>query len=176
MLIHPHVAVCCRCVVAGIWRGGGRGYNMNGLRSNMTACPQCSLSKRQLRPWHLRLPHPDGAERATHLLNLAPNTDPSPRTPPDPPRLRSNHSAAARLFHYSTAPGQVYPGGTDGLRNAAPRLQHAPSIPLPVGSTLRASSAGCADCPLLCHRQRGGPATTTQAAVLTKSKWAGQTG
>jgi hypothetical protein len=53
----------------------------------MTAWPLCSLSKRQLRPWQTRLPHPAGAERATHLLNLALNTDPSPRNAFDPPRL-----------------------------------------------------------------------------------------
>jgi hypothetical protein len=53
----------------------------------MTAWPLCSLSKRQLRPWQRRLPDRDGAERATHLLNLALNTDPLPRNAFDPPRL-----------------------------------------------------------------------------------------
>lgn len=35
LLIHPHVGSVCRCVVAGIWRGGGRGCNMSVLSSKL---------------------------------------------------------------------------------------------------------------------------------------------
>jgi hypothetical protein len=34
---------------------------------------------RQLRPYDSRLPHWGAAGRATHLLNLASNTDPTPK-------------------------------------------------------------------------------------------------
>jgi hypothetical protein len=58
--------------LAGLWSGG---YNMSRLEVNMTAWPLCSLSQGSCAPGTRACLFGGCAGRASHLLNLALNTD-----------------------------------------------------------------------------------------------------